>query len=297
MGTSKSFTHLAFGPASGATTPEAVPKSAGFLEAGKIGTRGSSKRTKERARLKKSRESSEWLYRHGTALSGEARESKGQSWFVSRASSTSLTATTNAMDEVRRSRSFNRNLRTSRRGSKIGSRPDLKTFGATSALSTRSSGTAMVSEGGDYFSHGDGASRFVDGPDFVDKEEEEEDDTHGVEYEEVEREMDDIEVARLARENSGFGLGTLVDKVIGWSLFEPGESAKGDEEEEELKNEQMSRLKRVRDSQKELSRLARAERKVMNEKEAKAKGSVDREEGTGWNDAAWLLSVASKVLF
>lgn len=312
LGGSRNFTQFAIGSRSGATTPGAVPKSAGLAD-GRYASKGRQRRERERARLWQNRESEEWLYRHGVTLAGEARESKGQGWFVRRASSTDLATSRppimNVKDGGRHSASSNRSARTSRRGSKIGSQPNLTALGMTSALSTRSSGTALVSETGDYFGCQSGV-RGVPGPDFVNgaEEEEDEDEVDNVDdtlEEQNEQRMDDVEVAKLTRESSRFGFGGFVDRVVGLSLFDASsDGGKKEQEEEELKQEEIGRLKRVRDSQRELARLVKSETRLTSEteqEEARAKEIKAEEEqeakADGWSDAAWLLGVASKVLF
>ena len=248
---------------------------------------GKARDGRERARRRKNRESSEWFYRAGVALTGEARDSKGQGWVVRRASSTSLAreASTGVSEGGMRSR------RTSRRVSRAN-------MAGLSMTSTRSSGTALASEG-DYF-----GSMGVTGPDFVDGAEEEEEEGEGAEddlEEENEQLTDDAEVAKLARQSSGFGFSRFVDRVVGLSLFDVGgDGGRKEEEEEELQREEVGQLKRVRDSQRELAGLAKSKQRSTdkNEETGPRKNETENgEEGSGWTDAAWLLSVASRVLF
>ena len=195
-------------------------------------------------------------------------------------------------DNVRRMGSFiSKSARASRRGSRAG-------LAMTSALSTATS-TAAVSDSGDYFPSG---IKGPLGPDFVNGQEEDEEDeeqvtnpTSLVEAEEQEERADDVEVANLARQGSSFGLGGLVDRVVGMSLFD-SEKGRREEEEEEMRILEKDRLKRVRDSQRELKDLVMKERKAAAEKKEDAVDKIE-EEGSGWTDAAWLLSVASRVIF
>ncbi len=158
--------------------------------------------------------------------------------------------------------------RSSRRGSRVGSRVE---FG--------------MAVGGRKMGRGEGA--FVEGPDFVDGGEEE-----GEGVDDGEGEVDEVELRRLTREK-GFGLGGWVDRFIGWSLFrvEDEERVGGDggldgrlAEGDGLGSE--GRRKRL-----ENERVVRA---PMDERIEDIPPPGDGE--GGWQDAAWLLGVASKVI-
>lgn len=133
-------------------------------------------------------------------------------------------------------------------------------------------------------------------PDFVEADEEE-----GLDDEE--------EVARLARER-GLGLGGWMDALIGWTLFSVDEDGEVSEEEEEPKD--------MTEEDKRLMREVEAKRRKMeresiiaasafkghgegSEEGGEARLDVPKppegQEAGGWQDAAWLLSVASKALF
>jgi len=127
----------------------------------------------------------------------------------------------------------------------------------------------------------------VEGPDFVDGGEEE-----GEGVDDGEGEVDEVELRRLTREK-GFGLGGWVDRFIGWSLFrvEDEERVGGDggldgrlAEGDGLGSE--GRRKRL-----ENERVVRA---PMDERIEDIPPPGDGE--GGWQDAAWLLGVASKVI-
>jgi hypothetical protein len=125
-------------------------------------------------------------------------------------------------------------------------------------------------------------------PDFVDKTEKE-----GI--------TDDEEVAKLSKDQ-GFGLGTLVDRFVGWPLFNVDEDTEDEavvEEEEddsagtreELQKRKAAQLQRRKE---QLAKAASSSASATGQRrEAQRRGADD--EG-GWQDAAWLLSVASKVL-
>jgi hypothetical protein len=118
---------------------------------------------------------------------------------------------------------------------------------------------------------------------------------------------DEEEVARLARER-GFGLGGWMDRLIGWTLFsveEDGESSSDDDEdgEESMTREELQLKKEVEARRKKMEREAIVAASAANSNEQEDEASKDAipqpvpaEGEGGWQDAAWLLSVASKVL-
>jgi hypothetical protein len=268
----------------------------------------------------------EWFHRAGLAIAGETRDSKGQGWLVRRESSTSLVHQTDDYEEhpshdarrmallsgehlhhgefavftPRYSRPSTRpqsrvpsrvpSARTSRRGSRVGSRADLA---MTSGLRTPGSRPSLDLDD----------AMFEDSPvepDFVEPAEGDE--------------ADEEEVARLARER-GFGLGGWMDKLMGWTLFsvdEDGEESSEEEDDEDTtpKPENMTReeLKLRREVEAKRRKLEReaiiAASAVQASKSATKLGGGESvqprpppgEEGGGWADAAWLVSVAAKVL-
>lgn len=138
-----------------------------------------------------SKSSTDWLLRAGAVLASEARESKGQSWLASRASSTSLVGydddddhddgqynvsgaglsraedTAFADDEYspvsrRTSRGLSSSRRTSQRTSRVQSRVDLRT-----PLGARTPSRVGQVEGRENVFE----DEFARGPDFVDEEE------------------------------------------------------------------------------------------------------------------------------
>ncbi len=276
------------------------------------------------ARTNKPDPSDNWLHRAGVALATEARESKGQSWLAHRESSTSLVSAEDLADESSLSRQtsneryYNRSsrvsfdndeglgsmtprwsasrggskpvsARASRRGSKAGSRVEL--LGMT-AGGSRASDIAVVEE--DYFLHAAGRTS---GPDFVDAADAAElkPPDNGAEAEE--------EVAQLAQE-TGFGLGGWVDRLIGSTLFRVREDGEDSDEEEqegdaEKGEEDLKRRRRSESERVVASSIPAAPGQLSRNDEA---GSADHakketgEEPSGWQDAAWLLSVASKVI-
>jgi len=242
------------------------------------------------------RDDGEWFFRAGLAIAGEARDNKGQSWLASRASTTNLAVALNDYDveegaeydgsaaddmitspytsqrNLRPSNSRLHSARPSRRGSRTGSRSELSYF---TPLSTRTpiNHDAFDDHDADYFG---GGIALPDGPDFVDDEfqdEFEDDDTHA----------EEAEIADLTKE-TGFGFGRLLDRVVCWSLFDVRDDATESEEDVGIINSTVARS----DIEK-LVEKAR-EQPVLEEVDV-----LDDDEG-GWDDMAWLLSVASKVL-
>jgi len=264
----------------------------------------------------KDRNDSDWLLRAGAAISSSTRESKGQAWLVSRASSTSLTQQDEDEEELQQQLARERE-RTSRGGSRRGS--VAAAFDADdefSPMTTRRSlsfepvtggGSRPMSRFGSrgnsrrgsraqlftplsgperesYFDHRDFAQEdYMAEPDFVDVEEE------GDENEEDAKE-DEAVVRKLARA-SRLGLGSWVERMLGWSLFAVDEDG---EETEETELE-------VSDEKTEDSELSSgpSRRTLDGIADPAADGKIPPprdDEAGGWQDAAWLLSVATKVL-
>ncbi|KAI9054197.1 hypothetical protein LZ554_001368 [Drepanopeziza brunnea f. sp. 'monogermtubi'] len=294
---SKSSTHLLAPP------PRKQPRSG-------TTSPGGTRLRNELALTETYRGDSDWLLRAGAAISLSTRESKGQSWLVSRASSTSLTGQRDEDDEelerelAREREQASRGV--SRRGSVTADADDELSpvtvrrnlsFGpgtpsrphsrfASRGNSRRGSRAQLLTPIGGatdgYFDQGDFARQdFITEPDFVDAEDEEEDFYEGSD----EAKKDDAEVRKLARANSQ-GLSGWVERMLGWSLF----AVEEDGEDEELTDEKHE------DSEfsSPTSRLPfdGIHDPITEEVPPPMKdGDV-----AGWQDAAWLLSVATKVL-
>jgi len=237
--------------------------------------------------------------RAGTAISAEARESKGQSWLVSRASSTSLVAQELEEDDdffsplegdgfgdasARASRAGS--VRTSRMASRAGSRADL------THLTPAVQYTAMG--GSEYFGVARGAASpaVLTGPDFVDAEDGEEEEVDS--GDEEKRMEEEAEVARLTSDR-GFGLGSIVDRLIGWTLFDVREDRGAAEDEDALAGEEEGQRKaRAEDAR--ITGKPQGPKTETSGEPTDEDGEKDGEAAGGWSDAAWLLSVASKVI-
>src|SRR5690242_7269470 len=257
----------------------------------------------------------EWLHRAGLVIAGETRDARGQGWLVRRESSTSLVDPVEPGDldirtiarlsgepadgiefptfSPRISRGPSRipsrvgsrihSARQSRRGSRVGSRVDL-------AMSGLPIGRASLDFDDESAVEPDFVETADDGPD------------------------DEEEVARLARER-GSGLGGWMDALIGWTLFSVDEDGEGlsDEDEDEDEARTAATTANLTKDEARLMREVEAKRRKMERESIIAASALkvhDRrdvridvpkppegQEAGGWQDAAWLLSVASKALF
>ncbi|OMP83402.1 hypothetical protein BK809_0004783 [Diplodia seriata] len=259
---------------------------------------------------------SDWLYRAGLAIASETRESKGQSWLSRRESSTSLVrqdgdgdgsgdddgggigspvggnsgrpsrshSTFFADDEYSpitpKSRGGSRtgSAFNSRRGSRVGSRVELR---GLTGLTSKPPGDS-VEDGYLADQHQSGIPLE---PDFVESDEE------GL--------GDEEEVARLAQEG---GFGGWMERLIGWSLFSVEEDGEETDEEEQVTEQEAPQGEEFKKRREEELQRRREERARIQAASSAAKERKDlpqpgQGEGEGgWQDAAWLLSVASKVL-
>ncbi|KAF2117573.1 hypothetical protein BDV96DRAFT_489428 [Lophiotrema nucula] len=265
----------------------------------------------------------EWFHRAGLAIAEETRESKGQSWLVRRESSTSLVQQTDEYEEhsshtrhmallsgehlpdteytgfsPRMSRVGSRlnsrmgsrvpSARNSRRGSRVGSKIDLMMSAGAKTPSARQSFELDES----MFDIENNIE-----PDFVEGD--------------GESDGDEEEVARLARER-GFGLGSWMDRLIGWTLFsvdEDGEESSDEDEEEDetprpenMTREELQLRREVEAKRRKLEReaiiaaSAVSKHQAAKDKEAAEEDKPPNDDNGGWEDAAWLFSVASKVI-
>ncbi|TGJ85372.1 hypothetical protein E0Z10_g3398 [Xylaria hypoxylon] len=234
------------------------------------------------------RRDSDWMLRTGALISSETRESKGQAWLVSRASSTSLTGARDAEEEAyEREIARERELasrRNSRRGSVAGFDEDLvpsvSRYGSRShsRVGSRSRMRTPLELGAQdcYFSQ-ELTEENIPGPDFVGLDEK----LEAIEFDTSK--ADEATIRRLVTRRSS-GLGAWM-----WSLFaveendEDSDTADGDMTDGETES-QVPRSASTIDFE---GFSSHAESQVPPPR---------GEGGAGWQDAAWLLSVASKVL-
>ncbi|KAI0391028.1 hypothetical protein F5Y17DRAFT_442223 [Xylariaceae sp. FL0594] len=234
------------------------------------------------------RQDSDWMLRAGALISSETRESKGQTWLLSRASSTSLTGIRDAEEEAHeRELARERELasrRTSRRSSAVGFEGDAITPGSRfgsrshSRVGSRSRIRTPLERAGqdNYFTQPFGEEAFA-GPDFVGLDE-------TLEAIEIDTsKADEATVRRLFGRQSG-GMGAWM-----WSLF----SVEENDEDSETADDDLT------DAETESQHPQSASTVDFEGFSSLPEPKVPpprREEGSGWEDAAWLLTVASKVL-
>jgi len=263
----------------------------------------------------------EWLYRAGLTIAEESRLAKGQSWLASwerasglataptsslaasppaglapsasRARLAALAADDSALldDDAdpatpRWPASLSRPGSRHGAGSRAASRAASRRGSRGSRLDVAAGGVALPREAADgYFEGADGA---VAGPDFVEAEEREGE--GGEEDEEV--------VRRLAGERAG-GLGGVLDRLVGWTLFNVDEDREDSEREEPAESAEEAVARRERDVARRRELLERAASSsalsLQAQREVERNDAADGEQGA-WHDAAWLLSVASKVI-
>ena len=157
-------------------------------------------------------------------------------------------------------------------GSRFGSRVQSRR-GSRSQLPT----PGLEREG--YFNHRDiTQEHFMAEPDFVGIEDD------GIE-DEVERKDDEAIVRILAKANN-LGFSGWFEKMLGWSLFPV------DEDGEETGSEVMDEKENDSESSSKHSKKAFD----MTHEAPPSMPPLRDDEVGGWQDAAWLLSVATKVL-
>ncbi|KAK3177604.1 hypothetical protein K4F52_009655 [Lecanicillium sp. MT-2017a] len=262
-------------PGSGATTP----KRRGHRDGETLGSRH--------------KNDSDWMLRTAAMMSSEARESKGQAWLVSRQSSTSLSGMRDADEdafenEIAREREMSRRGSTadddaspypSRRHSRFNSRRQ-------SIAESRSQGLTPLDRPGpagsdSYFP----AEDAITGPDFVNLDQKLEELEQDTELE------DEAAIRRLMREGQRLK-GSWISNFIGWSLFavdERGEDSDSDDDDYDEEDDEATP---------QGGRGAQTPRHFegITNMPAERIAPPKKADG-GWNDAAWLLSVATKVMF
>ncbi|KAF4451350.1 hypothetical protein F53441_5616 [Fusarium austroafricanum] len=284
------------------STPLAKSKSASHLAAGTSRKTQSGRATPRRHKDDMSfsmrhRNDSDWLLRTGALMSSEARESKGQTWLISRQSSTSLGGMDPGEDafenELAREREIT-SRHASRRGSTAPVEEDASPYASRFPSRTHSRSHSMtrprshlhsplefsMTADGSYFPHQE-ANDDLPGPDFVNLDEK---------LEELEQDLsqdDEAAVRRLVRKGQA-STGTWFGSV--WSLFSVEEDDEDSEDDsDETPQDGESGLSRSRSwSSRHLAGISTAPEERMP--------PPGTNEG-GWRDAAWLLSVATKVMF
>lgn len=273
---------------------------------------------------------SDWLQRAGALISSEARDSKGQGWLVSRASSTSLAgglpadpadsddddrAYWNHRDRQQRwhASSASAAAAASRRGSaaglgllgsparsRLGSRSHSRVGGGRLTPGERRASAAMAAE--DYFLSSSGAGR---GDEQGSPAEEGEEGIHGPDFiylneklEAIERDTsaeDEAHVRRLLRRGNG-GLGGWIANMFGIRLFSLQDDDDDEDDESDSDSDEESR-----GDGRQTPDCRRSPSAVRLEGLTSAIDSrvppPKSDEGGWYDDAAWLLSVAARVIF
>lgn len=106
-------------------------------------------------------------------------------------------------------------------------------------------------------------------------------------YENPDEAREDDAVVRKLASTSSNGLGGWVERMLGWSLFavdEDGEETETDTLDEKAEDSEIS------------SRTSKRAIYGTESPPADVMPPLRDEEAGGWQDAAWLLSVATKVI-
>ncbi|KXT06766.1 hypothetical protein AC578_7223 [Pseudocercospora eumusae] len=252
-------------------------------------------------------ESDTWLTHTGSTASMIVREDKGQSWLSSRESATALAPASSEDDDddddryeemAALSSTTNRlrlaqydggspvSQRTSRWGSRYGSRPaSRKTSRLASPVGSR---TPRRSEQGGYFDYP--ITPLPTEPGFISPEEKRGQDEDPEEA---------LDIEKLSGENS-YGLGNLVDRIMHFNLFSVTEHV--DTTDDENAYAAAVENETPEESRKRMEAEAKRKKEEKDRLTAQAPtappgdGSKTQGEVSGWQDASWLLSVASKVI-
>lgn len=243
---------------------------------------------------------SDWMLRAGALISTETRESKGQAWLVSRASTTSLSGMRDAEEEAFEREIAREKELASRQGSRRGSRRGsfaAEDVALTSRSHSRAGSKAMIRTPSErhtdesYFDqhfhqqhYTASPEEYIQGPDFVSLDEK-------LEAIEIDTSQADEATIRKLVKRDGAATSSWMGNIIGFSLFsvdeheEDSDNADGEVSDGEGEGE---------DVQLERSASTRHFEGVSTAPEPRIP-PPKADEG-GWQDAAWLLSVASKVL-
>lgn len=241
----------------------------------------------------------DWISRTGAAANAIVQESKGQSWLSSRPSSSSFSHRQDTTDEedddgyeelAALSTSTSTTILQhaddeltpihtrsggwgSRYGSRAGSRRTSRRGSFTNSRAALAPFTTVDKSGASM----DEFSAIAIEPDFVDADEESSQD----------------EISGSA-DGKSFGFGGVVDRLMNFNLFKV-------EEREETTDDEFGHVSETdAEAAKRMAaenRRKRDEKSKLLERERLGNGQGAASAEDGWSDAAWLLSVASKVIF
>lgn len=237
----------------------------------------------------------DWMLRTAALMSTEAREFKGQAWLVSRQSSTSLTAMQDDQEEAFEREIIQERDLASRHASRRGSHDASSGRGSSFTSRANSNSRGPIGRRSGFVSpleraegHGDSyfpdqlmGEHAVQGPDFVNLDEKLEqlgDDSP---------QDDEAAVRRLVRHGTGERR-SWITSLMGLSLFSVDEY---DEDSDDSDGES------VEESASQAGRSGWAARHFEGVSNAPEEKVPPPQNDSAWGDAAWLLSVASKVLF
>ncbi|KAI1007144.1 hypothetical protein K3495_g1075 [Podosphaera aphanis] len=258
----------------------------------------------------------DWFLRASVAMLSSARESKGQTWLVSRASSTSLTLPHH--EEYKDFKSYhskeNNFRRSSRKGSIIGEDDQYLSRSHQKGLGISRPGSGTVSQYGsrihsrstsstqlwipptvaDYEGYFDYeipiSNKHYAGPDFVNLEE----DMY------FDQKQEEATIRELARSSSQ-GISGWIEKTLGWSLFtiaryndddddDDDDGVDNDDENEKKTDDRSFHPDNSPKSPVSLDNIT--ESYALKVPPAPKDGDVNV-----WQDAAWILSVAAQTMF
>ncbi|KAK0613848.1 hypothetical protein B0T14DRAFT_499246 [Immersiella caudata] len=267
-------------------------------------TSPTAKRRSHDSFVSRDRTNSDWMLRAGALISTETRESKGQAWLVSRASSTSLAGMHPEDDSFERELALEREQivtsRSSSRRHSVGpasggedgdhfSSPPYSRYGSRSQSRVGSHSQMMTplelrsAEEG-YFPVTSEDDAYISGPDFVNLDE-----TLEAVDEEVDTTVEDEAYVRRLVKKGNSGVGSWFGSVLGVQLFSVEENSEESDDGETTEGE----LDEPEGQPRRTSSTRRLEGMTTALDERVPPPKPD--EG-GWHDAAWLLTVASKVL-
>ncbi|KAK6358368.1 hypothetical protein TWF730_007709 [Orbilia blumenaviensis] len=220
-------------------------------------------------------ESTEWVHRAGIALTSEARESKGQSWLASRASSTSLLSNGSDTEDDGNERVLRRESRSYSEFYTPRSRNASDATIRRRSYSRQQEFHPEIPEDGTHPLAPDFIDEAFMGNSF--------DSDEGSEY--TLEELDDEELHWSKRPRTG--IAAWVDRMVGWSLFSVDDEIDSDEEhyQEQLATKEVHEPPRLSIPNFETGKAGPEERPA----------SPEFEDSDLLSDVGWVLGLTAKV--